>query len=97
MRLARQIAAQGLSVRQAERLASRQASRSRTTRLRKPSPDLLKLEESLSAALAARVEIKHKRRGGKIVVHFADNHEFERLYEQIAGQATSQYPAKVPA
>lgn len=96
-RLARKITAQGLSVREAERLVARAAGRPRTTRLRAPSPNVVQLEEALSSALGARVEIKQKRRGGKIVVHFRDHDDFERLYESLTGRSTTEYPEKIPA
>ncbi len=92
LRLARLIAAKGLSVRDAERLAARRGGRDEV-RVRRPSPDVVLLEESLSRALGARVEIKLRRKkGGKIVIHFADHDEFERLYESLTGRQSADYP-----
>jgi len=97
LRLARQIVARGLSVRQAERLASRLSARSRAARLRPASPNVVHLEEALSEALGARTEIKQKRRGGKIVIHFRDNDDFERLYEALTGRPTVEWAERIPA
>ncbi len=96
-RLAAKIVAQGLSVRQAEGLAATGGGGRRARRLRTPSPNVVQLEEALSSALGAQVEIKQKRKGGKIVVHFRDHDDFERLYESITGSSTEEYPEKIPA
>jgi ParB family chromosome partitioning protein len=97
-RLARKVAAKGLSVRQAERLAASEGSAPRARRLREPSPNIVQLEEGLSRALGARAQIKRSRKkGGKIVVYFEDHDDFERLYELLTGSGTDELPAKVPA
>lgn len=97
-RLARKIAADGLSVREAERLVVREGDAARTPRVRQATPNVVDLEEALAAALGARVEIKAARRkGGKIVVHYADNADFERVYEKMTGRSTVDYPRRVPA
>ncbi len=96
-RFAARIVAEGLSVRQAERLAATGGGGRRAKRLRAPSPNVVQLEEALSSALGAQVEIKQKRKGGKIVVHFRDHDDFERLYESITGSSTEEYPERIPA
>ena len=53
------------------------------------------LEQELRMALGAKVEIQQAARGrGKIVIHFSDHDEFERLYGHLAdgrsGQLTRQ-------
>ncbi|MHC4593188.1 MAG: ParB/RepB/Spo0J family partition protein [Planctomycetota bacterium] len=97
-RLARKIAAKGLSVRAAERLAAAEAGARGARRLREPSPNIVQLEEALSRALGARVEIKHRRKqGGKIVVSFSSHDDFERLYELLTGSSATEYPDKIPA
>ncbi len=97
MRLARMIVEKGLSVREAEQLAARQGTGRRVARIHEPSPDVAALEESLSEAFGTRVEIKQRRRGGRIVIHFRNNGDFERLYESLTGRATDDYPESVPA
>lgn len=95
--LAAVVARKGLSVRETERLASRGGRLHQAKVIRRPSPNVVQLEESLSEALGARVEVKSKRQGGKIVVHFRDHEDFERLYECLTGRSTLDYPQKVPA
>jgi len=96
LRLARRIVAKGLSVREAERLAARQAGR-RPVRIHEPSPNVAALEEALSEALGTRVEIKQRSRGGRIVVHFRNHDDFERVYEKLTGRDTAEYPEKMSA
>ena len=67
LRLARLIATRALSVREAERLAARQAAGGRKARIHEPSPNVAALEGSLSEAFGTRVEIKQRSRGGRIV------------------------------
>ena len=97
LRLARAIVEKGLSVREAEHLAAREGAGRRAARIHEPSPDVAALEESLSEAFGTRVEIKQRRRGGRIVIHFRNNADFERLYESLTGRATDDYPERVPA
>lgn len=97
-RLAKRIVAKGLSVREAERLATREGNTTRATRLHAPSPNVVDLEEGLSKALGTRVEIKPARKkGGRIVIAYNDNEDFERLYEALTGQSTVDYLEKIPA
>lgn len=98
VRLARRIVAKGLSVREAERLAAREGNSAHTPRLRAPSPNVVDLEETLSKALGTRVEIKPARKkGGRIVISYADNDDFERLYEALTGRSTVDNVEKIPA
>jgi len=96
-RLARKIMALGLSVRGAERLAAAEAA-GRPGRVRQPSPNIVELEENLSRALGARVEIKPARKkGGKITIRYADHEDFERLYGALTGRATIDEDERIPA
>jgi len=95
--LARKIASEGLSVREAERLAARSGGSGSAAPVRTPSPNVVRIEEALSTALGARVEVKQKRKGGKIVIHFLNHDDFERLYESLTGQDASDYPHRIPA
>lgn len=96
-RLARQVAKRGLSVRETERLAAREGSSDRKAPRREPAQHLAGLEESLAEALGVRVEVKPRKRGGRIVIHFRGNDEFERLFEQLCGRSTLDYPDSIPA
>lgn len=97
LRLARLIVEKGLSVREAEQLAAREGAGHRAARIHEPSPNVAAMEESLSESFGTRVEIKQRRRGGRIVIHFRNNGDFERLYESLTGHATDDYPESVSA
>ncbi len=97
VRLAGSIEKDGLSVRETERLAAHDGRRHKAIRLSQPSPNIVQLEDGLSEALGTRVEVKPKRQGGKIVIHFRDHDDFERLYESLTGRSLLDYPQKIPA
>jgi ParB family chromosome partitioning protein len=95
---ARRIEAEGLSVRDVERFVADQlgqdepeaeilpgpGSKKRRTR----SDQVASLEQEIRLALGLKVEIKSNARGrGKLVIHFANHDEFERLHGQLTGEA----------
>jgi ParB family chromosome partitioning protein len=46
------------------------------------------LEQELRSAIGTRVDVKHGARGkGKIVIHYANHDEFQRLFEMLAEPA----------
>lgn len=84
-RMARQMLKQGLSVRQAEKLASLEKSES-TSKITKPvvlDANTLAAEERLTHALATRVKIRRKGKGGTVEIAFHNEEELERLFESI--------------
>ncbi len=81
--LARKIVEGQLTVRQAERVVAGQGRSSkgrRGSRVTKPYPDL---EERLQRRLGTRVSILSGRRGGKVVLHFYNIEELDRLVETL--------------
>ena len=89
-----QIIAKELSVRDAEALVrkmvhpSRRSGRARSRVLR-GDPDLAQVTNDLRAALGTKVEILRRRRGGRILIDFYSDEDFQRLYELFvrAGKA----------
>ncbi|HUQ41825.1 MAG TPA: ParB/RepB/Spo0J family partition protein [Candidatus Limnocylindrales bacterium] len=89
-----QIIAKQLSVRDAEALVrkmvhpSRRSGRTRGRVLRS-DPDLAQVTNELRSALGTKVEVLRRRRGGRILVDFYSDEDFERLYELFvrAGKA----------
>ena len=94
---ARQILAEGMSVRKTEELVQEKiksrseeglrvvgsdgVSRQATT---PRSAQLAKLEKDFRTSLGVKVDLKQTAKGkGKITIHFSDNKEFERLYAQL--------------
>jgi len=97
----RRIQQEGLSVRQTEEtvqqaiavadrgplgVVGRDGSESRPRRAR--DEHLAALEQEFRSALGLRVKITHNAKGrGKLVIHFADHEEFQRLREHIVNPA----------
>jgi ParB family chromosome partitioning protein len=93
---AHEVAAKKLSVREAEKLVARAASGRQTPLLRVKAPksrDLLRLEESLSDALTAKVEIRITRRTkrgdqGEVAISFGSLDELNGLLDKLGVRET---------
>ncbi len=81
--LARRIARDGLSVRQAEALAK--AAPSGKTRAHPPekSTDTLALEKRLAASLGLKVDIQQRKKGGDITFRFHSLDQLDELIERL--------------
>ena len=79
------ILAKGLSVRQAEALARKMVRLTRAERrgLRRVDPELQQVAAELRAALGTKVDIRRRRKGGRIAIEFYSDDDFERLYELL--------------
>lgn len=77
--LAKKIVRKGLSVRDAEKLAAR-GPHPPTKTQSEPSPQVKRLQRELQESLGTKVEIRSRGQKGKILIHFSDNDQFERLY-----------------
>ncbi len=96
---AQRIEAEGLSVRDVERYVAEQIGEDEpaaeilpgpgsagtpTKKTRTRSDQIASLEQEFRLALGVKVEIKANSRGrGKLVIHFADHDEFDRLREHL--------------
>lgn len=92
--LARQITAEGISVRETERMVSERINSEESPILpfRKPAGSKPKdhnveaLERELRIATGARVRVKTGRGGkGTITLQFSDHAEFQRIFEHLTG------------
>jgi ParB family chromosome partitioning protein len=83
--LANEIAARGLSVRQAERLATRaQADKGKTHRPNAPDRDIAALEEELSDRLGTKVSILPGKKGaGRLVIGYGDLDYLDQLLTKL--------------
>lgn len=92
MRWARRAADGNASVRELERAAAAardrgQGSTQPAPRPKpKPDPNLRSAEDRLALHLGARVEIVRHRRGGRIVIHCANQDELLRVYDFLMGE-----------
>lgn len=93
MELTQQIEEQSLSVRKAEE-AVRRILKSRTSPAEtdtapaavkpEPSSHVISLQDQLRESLAARIDIRLKKKeSGQIVIHFGSNDDFERIVGQL--------------
>jgi ParB family chromosome partitioning protein len=101
------IKSEGLSVRDVERMVSERIAEldggdilkfpdgeSRTRRTK--NDQVASLEQQLRKSLGTKVEIRQTSRGrGRIVIHFADRDEFERMYQQLTESGPSPTDVKV--
>lgn len=78
MRLARQIAGEGMSVREVERQAEHKNARRRGLIA---NDELRMVEEKLQRHLATRVKLKSKREGGTIEIPYYNSDDLERILE----------------
>lgn len=80
------VVSRGLSVRQTEELVRRQNRPpvERTDR-RHASPDVERVEAGLREALATKVNVAPRRRGGRITIEYYDDDDLGRLYERLTG------------
>jgi ParB family chromosome partitioning protein len=90
--LAQRVAAQGLSVRETEKLASGILNSSKknnandtnkTKGHKKPDPDLKRIETQMSDAIGLSVEIKSRIKGGEIKIKFSHADELNSLFKKI--------------
>lgn len=78
--LARAVVTKGLSVREAESLATRLTQpKKKTSRLK--DPQIATLEEKLKQSLGTKVKIKHKGKRGKIEIEYYSLDELDRLLD----------------
>lgn len=89
LELARKVKRKGLSVRQTEKLVAREARPTQNS-TREASPQVKRLQRELQESLGAKVEIRSRGDKGKIMIHFSDNDQFERLYGLITGETYQQ-------
>ena len=81
---ATRIAARGLSVREAEALATRLARGPATRSRARVDRDLARLEEQTSERLGTTVEIRPGKKGsGKVIVHYASLDHLDRLLRKL--------------
>jgi len=75
---------QGLNVRQVEALVQQFARPPKPKPV--PMPEVQALEESFEASLGTRVRLKAGRKGGRVVIYYYSDEEFQALYERLTGE-----------
>jgi ParB family chromosome partitioning protein len=86
-RVARDVLARGLSVRETESLVKRSAMPPTSTTAAQPKAakdvHTRAAEEQLHLTLGTRVEIKRRGKGGVVAIAFANEEELQRIYEYL--------------
>ncbi len=81
--LARIIVAQGLSVREAERLAARAAPRKTARQHPAKDADTRALEANLSGALGLKVVVHHRRKGGELRIAYRTLDQLDEICRRL--------------
>ncbi len=76
------IVKKGLSVREAEMLATRLKNPAKEKKVR-PSNELKSVEEKLRKALGTKVSLAPKAKGGRIVIDYYSNDDLDRILEKL--------------
>lgn len=91
--LARQIAGQGLSVRQAEALAKRvrpgagqDFARAARRNARPVDADLVALERQLSDMLGLKVQVRHSGKGGMVSLQYSSLDQLDMICQRLSGE-----------
>ena len=85
-RLAAQIVARGLNVRQAEALAAAQARPKGAANTRAGrDPETAALERDLTERLGLKVSVKHQGKGGEVVIRYRDLDQLDGLVRLLSG------------
>ena len=82
-RVAREVVSRGLSVREAEAMARREASPAVPPLPKRVDPNTRAAETQLKISLGTRVRIIRRGAGGRIEIDFGNEEELQRLYEAL--------------
>ncbi len=85
----RTVVERDLTVRETEELVRRlRAPRTAAERPAGADPDTERVEDELRRSLGTSVTLARGRRGGRIIIRFADDEELARLYDRLVGGLT---------
>lgn len=83
IRLLKAVERQGLTVRQTEDLVRRALEPPAPAAAATPSADVQALEDDLRRALGTKVSLRHGAKGGRIVIEYFSDEEFQTLYDRL--------------
>lgn len=83
--LAEQIVEKGLNVRETEKLAAQEMKRaaSKQMPIRKESAEIINLIENLRSVLGTKIDLKHGKDKGKIIIEYYSREEFDRIIDLL--------------
>jgi ParB family chromosome partitioning protein len=85
--LAEEIVRRNLTVRDVERISSRSAKKTSSSKKADSDPDLIALEEDLVRVLGTKVKISGSRKKGTIKIQYFSLDDLNRVYRKIKGGA----------
>jgi ParB family transcriptional regulator, chromosome partitioning protein len=74
-----------LSVRQTEELVRRMVEPASRPTVRRTDPDIQAAEDQLRRVLGTKVSLRRRKQGGRIVIDYASDEEFQGLYDRLVG------------
>lgn len=74
-----------LTVRQTEELVRRLVDGPQARPQRMPNPDVAAIEDELRQVLGTKVTLRPAKRGGRIVIEYFSDEEFQGLYDRLRG------------
>lgn len=77
---------EGLTVRQTEELVRRLNEPAPSRPQPQRDPDIARIEDDLRRTLGTRVSVRPGKRGGRIVIEYYSDDEFQGLYERLRGE-----------
>ncbi len=84
------VCAEALNVRQTEALVQRVRAGEPVSQPKKappkPPPEVKALERRFQEALGTRVQLKTGRKGGRVVIYYYSDEEFQALYQHLTGE-----------
>lgn len=83
IKIAEEIIARNLSVRETEKLVNDQKNKKNQKKRVIKDAIIIDLEEKLKSILGTKVELRHNKNKGKIVIEYYSNEEFNRIIEII--------------
>jgi ParB family chromosome partitioning protein len=86
LRISREVVSRNLSVRETEAMVKRNAEPAKAREEPQKDVHTRAAEEKLRFALGTRVRITRRGKGGRIEIDFQNEHELQRLYEQLTEQ-----------
>jgi ParB family chromosome partitioning protein len=87
--LAKTIVKKNLNVRQAEELTSKADNKKIKTKNKK-NLELLSLEDDLTKSIGYKVKIQNSTKGGKIVLHYNNMEDLDKIIEMLDGKSNKQ-------
>lgn len=85
MAMLERIERDGLNVRQTEDIVRRSLEPGAQKPSARKSPDVVAVEDQLRRSLGTRVSVRESKQGGRIVIEYYSEDEFQTLYDRLTG------------